>query len=587
MLKTTEFNKDILTHLLTPAGPLPTIQDPDGVYPYQSYVETSNRPVIKTYQFVSLENNHMKVEICPDLGGKVYSIIHKKSGKEVLYVPQVIKHTRILPRFYFVAGGIEVSFPISHTPSQNEKVHYQLDNAKDRIYVSVGETELRFGMQWTVEFSLGANDEFLTQRCLFVNPTNKPHEWMSWSNAAVPANGDTQLYFPKGNVLLHEDELKTIQWENDGPNTNADIKKMSGYFWKKPECNAFGIFNPSEGIGLYHIADPRKAPGMKLWSYGSDRDEKWSLLSCMEKQSYLEIQGGPIADQSIKHTLQPGSTNMHTEYWIPTDKPFDINSIKLPNQILRPKNYIPRFGWPEEQGVDVWQKLIDACSKKDACFILDPSTINNYNWPPSGMAKLGDAFEWALKCDPNNNDQWLYYWGIWLGGTGKLWDSIYKLEESNIDPANALLGRLYYQHGMPDKSKAAFDKILNPSLSLHPQIVVERDKTLEALGGDMVPVRKAWLDKVNASEDEWIIERRIGLLIDLGEFDQAKLLLENTEFQKIHQRYVRKGLWKKLNEKSGMQLNGMPKNLAEDDLAFFGAYRAFENKQIKKHEIYT
>jgi len=96
----------ILTHELTPAGPVPTAFDPDGVYPYVSYAETAERPVPKRYRFIVLENDKIKVTICPDLGGRVTSIVHKGSGKEVLYVPDVIRPTRILPRFGFVAGEI-------------------------------------------------------------------------------------------------------------------------------------------------------------------------------------------------------------------------------------------------------------------------------------------------------------------------------------------------------------------------------------------------------------------------------------------------------------------------------------------------
>ena len=62
----------------------------------------------------------------PGTGGKVVSMIHKPSGKEVLYQPGIVRYTRILPRFYFTAGGIEVSFPISHSPSQNETVFIKL-----------------------------------------------------------------------------------------------------------------------------------------------------------------------------------------------------------------------------------------------------------------------------------------------------------------------------------------------------------------------------------------------------------------------------------------------------------------------------
>ena len=39
-----EHDEYILTHQLTPAGPVPTAYDPNGVYPYTSYAETFKRP---------------------------------------------------------------------------------------------------------------------------------------------------------------------------------------------------------------------------------------------------------------------------------------------------------------------------------------------------------------------------------------------------------------------------------------------------------------------------------------------------------------------------------------------------------------
>ena len=73
----------VLTHELTRAGPMPTALDPNGVYPDISYVDTSNRPVPKSYHFIVLENDQLKVTICPGLGGKVFSMIHKPLGKEI------------------------------------------------------------------------------------------------------------------------------------------------------------------------------------------------------------------------------------------------------------------------------------------------------------------------------------------------------------------------------------------------------------------------------------------------------------------------------------------------------------------------
>ncbi|HMH31379.1 MAG TPA: DUF5107 domain-containing protein, partial [Puia sp.] len=80
----TEYDDYKLTHELTPFGPIPTAYDPNGVYPYISYCETSNRPVLKKYHFIMLENDQLKITLCPDLGGKVTSMILKPTGKEIL-----------------------------------------------------------------------------------------------------------------------------------------------------------------------------------------------------------------------------------------------------------------------------------------------------------------------------------------------------------------------------------------------------------------------------------------------------------------------------------------------------------------------
>lgn len=348
-----EFDGYMLTHVLTPFGPVPTALDPNGVYPYNSFAETSNRPVLKKYRLVVLENNFIKLTICPDLGGKIISMVHKPSGKEVLYVPDVIRYTRILPRFYFVAGGIEVSFPISHSPSQNEKVLYKIDRTKDRTYVTCGERELRFGMQWSVEYSLGRNDNFATERVKFYNPGTKAYPWMSWSNAALPAAADTKYDFPKGKVLSHASKVDTIDWATQGPKTEQDIREMTGYFWKTKDANAFGAYTPSLGTGLYHIADEKIASGIKLWSYGRGEDSSWSTLSTARHQTYLEVQGGPIGDQSIKLLLRPNETRWHVEYWFPSDKELDIYSLKVPAIALRPVQNIPLFQWAREGEVSV------------------------------------------------------------------------------------------------------------------------------------------------------------------------------------------------------------------------------------------
>lgn len=569
-----EYDRFVLTHVLTPAGPVPTAFDPNAVYPYMSYVETSARPVLKKYRFVVMENANMKVTICPDLGGKVYSIILKRSGNEVLYVPDVVRYTRILPRFYFVAGGIEVSFPISHSPSQNEKILYKIDRTKDRIYITCGERELRFGMQWSVEYSLGVDDIFLTERAVFYNPGTIAYPWMSWSNAALPAAADTKYDFPKGKVLSHSSKIDTIDWERQGPKSESDIKEMTGYFWKTKDANVFGAYTPSLGVGLYHVADNTIAPGIKLWSYGDD--SAWSVLSTAKKQRYIEIQGGPIADQSIKVELQPKQTRSHVEYWFPTENKMNIYELKVPPINLRPINQVPLFSWARQADVKNWIALANIYQSKKIMNWQAPD-IYSSNWPPSGMENLDEPFKKAIQYSTaENKDNWKFYYGSWLAGRGKVDEAIQILSATESGLGKALLSRLYKIKNDINAANQAIHAIKEPWLQLHPQIVIERDKILRSLGQQTISERESWLSKVDALQDEWIIERRIQLLIDKGEVQKAKDLLLSTVFQKVHQTYTRTGLWMQICEKLKVPCEPVPPQLGEDRLANFGAYREYE-----------
>ncbi|MDH6303642.1 hypothetical protein M2459_000424 [Parabacteroides sp. PF5-5] len=574
-LRCNEYRDYLLTHQLTPFGPVPTVYDPNGVYPYISYCETSNRPVLQEYRFVSLENAYVKITICPDLGGKVLSIIHKESGREVLYVPDVIRQTRILPRFYFVAGGIEVSFPISHTPTQNESVSYQIDKTDNRIYLTCGERELRFGMHWSVEYSLGENDTFLTQRVVFHNPGKQAYPWMSWSNAAVPSAPDTQYDFPKGEVLVHSSILDTIRWEKDGPKTEADIKEMTGYFWQTKDVNAFGAFTPSLGTGLYHIADEKITGGIKLWSYGVDKDSIWSVLSTANKRPYVEIQGGPIADQSIKLEMQPGETRWHTEYWIPTDRRLDLYGLKLPGTKLRSIESIPVFGWSRKGEVDLWLQL--KAAYLSGANLPEAPEITSYLWAPSGMEDLDEAFKWAIRSTTGEASAlWKLYYGAWLAGRERMDEAISVLSVSENDIARVLSARLLYLQGKTEEAVQAINSIRNRSLQLHPQIIVERDQLLRSVNHKSIEEREKWLSAVDALDDEWIIERRVQLLIDKGEIQAAKSLLLSTHFQLVHQTYTRTSLWEQICKQLGEPAYPVPVQLGEDNLARFGAYREYE-----------
>lgn len=575
MLESAETTELLLTHRLVPTGPIPTTNDPDGFYPYESFSETSRRPLLKNYRMVSIENDQIRVRICPDLGGRVCSIFLKESAVETLFVPHVVRPVRILPRQSFTGGGIELSFPISHSPVQIAPILYEVTRDQERIYVSCGERELRFGMNWTVEYSLGERDAFLTQRTVFFNPDRDAHPWMSWSNAGVPARPDTEFHFPDGPVLVHGRDMRIIHWETDGPRRQADVHRMTGFFWKRPDCCAFGVFTPSLSAGLYHVADPFWVPGIKLWSDGIGRDEAWVSQYTLNGEQCLEIQAGPLVDQSLKGVLQPGQLRHHVEFWIPSGTPRDIRKISLPNPPMRALDKLPLFGWARSEDVHCWLSLISAQKLGDIRQISKAPDVDSNRWAISGITELGDALSWAaLSTEGSERDKWLFQRGAWLAGRGETSAALEVLAESGDDRARALSGRLWLVH-MQDARAAAkcFRAIESEAVALHPQIVIERDNALAALGRETLDERRRWLTAVSALDDEWLAERFASLLIDCGDSQAAFQVLRSTHFQLVHQRYERTRLWRQVETSLGLEPVEHPSWLGEDDLAEFGAYR--------------
>ncbi len=212
-------------------------------------------------------------------------------------------------------------------------------------------------------------------------------------------------------------------------------------FWKTKDVNAFGAYTPSLGTGLYHTAESEIAGGIKLWSYGTDRDTIWSVLSTAKKQTYAEIQGGPIGDQSIKLEMKPDETRWHTEYWIPSDRELSLYSLKVPAEKIRPVQNVPLFSWSRNKDVDIWLQLKNAFSLSQAPPAAPLFTENC--WAPSGMEDLDEAFRWVVETTSGDeSERWRFYYGTWLAGRDRSDEAIKVLSGSNTGLSKVVLARL-------------------------------------------------------------------------------------------------------------------------------------------------
>jgi hypothetical protein len=316
-------------------------------------------------------------------------------------------------------------------------------------------------------------------------------------------------------------------------------------------------------------------PGIKLWSDGIGRDEAWVSQYTLDGKQCLEIQAGPLIDQSVKDVLQPGQRRHHIEYWIPSHTARDIRGISLPHPVMRPPDRVPLFDWGTSEDLSYWLTLVVARKSDNIQQIPKAPPIESNRWAISGMAALGDALSWAAQStEGSERDIWLFQKGAWLAGRGEPDAALEVLSHSRDDRARALSARLWLTHKRDAHAAAdCFRAIEAEAIALHPQVVIERDKTLAALGRETLDERGRWLKAVSSLEDEWVAERRASWLHDGGDSQAAFNVLKNTRFQLVHQRYERTRRWRQIEASLGLEPEAYPYWLGEDDLAQFGAYR--------------
>lgn len=150
------------------------------------------------------------------------------------------------------------------------------------------------------------------------------------------------------------------------------------------------------------------------------------------------------------------------------------------------------------------------------------------------------------------------------------------LSKAIDDRARALAGRLWLVHKQnPFAAAESFWAIESDAIALQPQVVIERDKALAALGKAPLEDRGRWFRATSALEDDWLVERRANYLYDCDNFLEALELLKNTRFQLVHQRYERTCLLRRIDPALDLEPTTYAPRLGEDDLAKFGSYREY------------
>jgi predicted Zn-dependent protease len=350
------YNKTFTTYPYGDPNPVPDPTAP--IYPYNHFDGYTNTSVRKEWKVVELENDFIKVMILPEIGGKIWTAIEKKSGKAFIYYNHVVKFRDVAMRGPWTSGGIESNFgTIGHTPNCATPVDYTtIKKADGSVSCFVGALDLLTRTQWRIEINLPADKAYFTTSSLWFNASGIEQPYYHWMNAGIKVSGNLEYVYPGTRFIGHEGELgdwpintknnKDITWYN---NNNFGGYKSYHVFGKYTKF--FGGFWHDENYGVVRFSDHDDKPGKKLWIWGLSRQGMiWENLLTDADGQYTEIQSGRLFNQSaegsaltpFKHRgFAPYATDTWTEYWYPV---MNTKGYVFANQYAA-LNVLKQDGW--------------------------------------------------------------------------------------------------------------------------------------------------------------------------------------------------------------------------------------------------
>lgn len=308
------------------------VADMNRIYPYFRFDTYSPHAVTRDWKMVILENEYIKVYVCPEVGGKVWGAIEKSTGKEFLYFNDVVKFRDVATRGAWTSGGLEYNFGvIGHSPNGATPVDYALKtNADGSVSCVVGAIDLSSRSKWTVEIRLAKDNAFFETYVGWMNLNPAPVSFYHWMNAAAKAAGNLEFLYPGTKRIGHGGEVG--EWPIDNGRDisrydNNDFGIYKSYHIINSYSDVFGGYWHDDDFGFGHYATYDDKPGRKIWIWGlSDQGMIWEDLLTDTKGQYIEYQAGKLFNQTahsssttpFKHReFYPHDTERSREIWFP------------------------------------------------------------------------------------------------------------------------------------------------------------------------------------------------------------------------------------------------------------------------------
>lgn len=304
-----------------PGDDAPTTTDyPDrgneaSILPYrlQDDYDRGKRP--RAFKTAVLENDILRATFMLELGGRLWSLYHKPSGRELLHVNPVFQPANLAVRDAWFSGGVEWNLSIiGHCPFTCSDVFAaRVASTDGSDFLRIYEFERIRGVPFQIDFHLPDGSPFLFVQPRISNPNDITIPMYWWSNIAVDETDGMRVIAPAGSAYYHayDRSLKSHDLPlRDGEDVTYPTRRAGAadlYFRIMPDQRPWIAALDREGQGLVHVSTQRLI-GRKMFVWGMDPGgRRWQEHLSAPGHQYIEIQGGLATKQTEYIPMPPGA----------------------------------------------------------------------------------------------------------------------------------------------------------------------------------------------------------------------------------------------------------------------------------------
>ncbi|WP_344515319.1 DUF5107 domain-containing protein [Dactylosporangium maewongense] len=262
-----------------------------------------------------LENEVLRATFLLDVGGRLWSLIHKPTGRELLFRNPVFQPANLALRNAWVAGGVEWNIgTIGHSPTTCSPLHAARVQRPDGTPVlRMYEFERMRRIVFQIDAYLPRGSHVLLVHVRIVNPNDHEVPVYWWSNIAVPEAPDVRVIAPADSAwhfsyerVVRRVPIPTSEGSDRTYTTRA--RAAADYFFDiAPTQRRWIAALDGAGEGLVQ-ASTQRLSGRKLFLWGQHPGGKrWQEWLSEPGQGYLEIQAG-LARTQLEHLPLPART---------------------------------------------------------------------------------------------------------------------------------------------------------------------------------------------------------------------------------------------------------------------------------------